>query len=569
MKVLFSHLKKYKRDCILAPLFKLCEATLELLIPLIVADIIDRGVKGGQKNVVIVDFILMIVCGLAGLAFSLTGQFFSARAATGFSSDVRENLFAKLLKLPLEKTDKIGVSPMITRMTSDINQLQSGTNLVLRLLLRSPFVVLGALAAALLIDRKVALVFVAVILLLSVVVALIMKTTMPRYGEAQRKLDEVSSAARDNLTGVRVIRAFGAEENETKAYKSKTAAFEKFQNGVGRISSLLNPLTFALVNCAIVALLYVSGIRVGQGDLTQGQTVALYDYMSQILVELVKFANLIVSVSKALACGKRIDSVLCEDETLPEPKQGKVSDSYVEFDHVSVRYGEGGESLSDVSFRVERGQTVGVIGGTGSGKSTLVNLLPALYRPSSGTVSIGGRDVGAYTEEELHKIVGIALQKATLFHGSIDSNLRFGRKAISEETLAKAAETAQGADVVSSKGGLGAAVEQGGKNFSGGQRQRLSVARALAGKPDILILDDSSSALDYATDLALRRSIHNLSPKPTVFIVSQRTASVRTADFIVVLDDGKVVGIGSHDELMNTCETYREIHLSQVKGDER
>ena len=396
-----------------------------------------------------------------------------------------------------------------------------------------------------------------------------MKTTMPRYGEAQRKLDAVSSAARDNLTGVRVIRAFGAEENETEAYKSKTAAFEKFQNSVGRISSLLNPLTFALVNCAIVALLYVSGIRVGQGDLTQGQTVALYDYMSQILVELVKFANLIVSVSKALACGKRIDAVLCEEETLPEPKQGKVSDSYIEFDHVSVRYGEGGESLSDVSFRVERGQTVGVIGGTGSGKSTLVNLLPALYRPSAGTVSIGGKDVGAYTEDELHKIVGIALQKATLFHGSIDSNLRFGRNEISEETLAEAAETAQGADVVSSKGGLGAAVEQGGKNFSGGQRQRLSVARALAGKPDILILDDSSSALDYATDLALRRSIHNLSPKPTVFIVSQRTASVRTADFIVVLDDGKVVGIGSHDELMNTCETYREIHLSQVKGDER
>ncbi|MDY2880309.1 MAG: ABC transporter ATP-binding protein [Candidatus Borkfalkiaceae bacterium] len=568
MKKLFSHLKKYKRDCVLAPLFKLCEATLELLIPLIVADIIDRGVKGGQRQTVIADFILMIGCGLAGLAFSLAGQFFSARAATGFSTDVRGSLFAKLLRLPLGKTDRMGVSPMITRMTSDVNQLQTGTNLVLRLMLRSPFVVLGALVAAILIDVRVSLVFVAVILALSVAVALIMKSTMPRYGEAQRRLDEVSSVARDNLTGVRVIRAFGVEEDEIRSYKSKTEAFEKFQNGVGRISSLLNPLTFALVNCAIVALLYVSGVRVGQGDLTQGQTVALYDYMSQILIELVKFANLIVSVSKALACGKRIDAVLCEDESLPLPAEGKISDAYIEYKNVSVRYGDGGESLSDVSFRVEKGQTVGVIGGTGSGKSTLVNLLPALYRPSCGTVSIAGKDVGGYSAEELHGLVGIALQRPALFHGTIASNLRFGREELSDDGLLEAAEVAQGSDVLAVKGGLTAEAEQGGKNFSGGQRQRLSVARAIAGKPEILILDDSSSALDYATDLRLRRSIHSLSPKPTVFIVSQRTASVRNADLILVLDEGRIVGRGTHEELMKTCETYREIHLSQVKGDE-
>ena len=562
MKML-RYFSKYKKDAVLAPLLKLSEAILELLIPVLVANIIDKGVNGGDKAAVYIDVSLMLLLGVVGLAFSIAGQYFSARAATGFASELRGDLYDKLLNSPSKVTDKIGVAAMITRMTSDINQIQNGINLTLRLLLRSPCIVFGSLIAALLIDVKVGLIFVAVIILLALVVAVIMRISIPKYGKAQKELDSVSLTARENLTGVRVIRAFGIEDNETKEFERKTATQRKLQNSAARVSSLLNPLTFALVNLGVIALIYVGAIRVEEGALTQGRVVALYNYMVQILVELIKFADLAVVITRSLACGKRIQSVLNEKDEECAYESAKSSD-YIKYDSVDVRYG-GTEALIGVTFSVEKGETVGIIGGTGSGKSTLVNLLPRLYDVSGGSVSLCGKDLREYSPEVLREKIGIALQKPTIYKGTIKSNVLLGNKNATDEDIISALNIAQAGDIVAEKGGIYAEVEQGGRNFSGGQKQRIEIARAIVKKPEILILDDSSSALDYLTDLRLRKAIADLDYKPTVFIVSQRTASVKSADKIIVLENGRIVGIGTHEELMSSCGEYREIELSQQR----
>ena len=566
MNGFFRKLSRYKKESILAPAFKLIEALCELFIPLLVADIIDAGIGGANVGVVVRDVVIMVALGLAGLGFSIIGQYFSAKAATGLSHDVRAETYKKMLSLPAAEVDRIGVPAMITAMTSDINQMQSGVNLALRLLLRSPFVVFGAFAAAI-IDFKTSLIFLALIIVLFAVVIAIMAITMPKYAAAQKKLDETGAAARENLKGVRVVRAFGAEETEIKNYKKRTAALEKVQNAAGAISSLLNPLTFALVNLAVVALLYYGGVRVNSGALTQGKVVALYDYMSQILIELVKFANLVVTVSRALACGRRIDKILSVKQDESPITDDEKSEHYLEFKDVSVRYADGGESLSGINFTLEKGQTLGVIGATGSGKTTLVNLLTRFYSPSSGKVFFDGKNVATYTTEELRGRVKPVLQKTALFGGSIKDNVLLTADDKSEQNLALALKTAQADDFVAQKdGGENAVLNQGGKNLSGGQRQRISVARAIAAKPELLILDDSSSALDYLTDLNLRRAIASLDPKPTVIIVSQRAAAVKNADKILVLDEGREVGLGTRDELVGSCEVYREIETSQEKG---
>ncbi len=567
MNVFFRKLSRYKKESILAPAFKLIEALCELFIPLLVADIIDAGIGGANVGVVVRDVVIMVALGLAGLGFSIIGQYFSAKAATGLSHDVRAETYKKMLSLPAAEVDRIGVPAMITAMTSDTNQMQSGVNLALRLLLRSPFVVFGAFAAAAIIDFKTSLIFLALIIVLFAVVIAIMAITMPKYTAAQKKLDETGAAARENLKGVRVVRAFGAEETEIKNYKKRTAALEKVQNAAGAISSLLNPLTFALVNLAVVALLYYGGVRVNSGALTQGKVVALYDYMSQILIELVKFANLVVTVSRALACGRRIDKILSVKQDESPITDDEKSEHYLEFKDVSVRYADGGESLSGINFTLEKGQTLGVIGATGSGKTTLVNLLTRFYSPSSGKVFFDGKNVATYTTEELRGRVKPVLQKTALFGGSIKDNVLLTADDKSEQNLALALKTAQADDFVAQKdGGENAVLNQGGKNLSGGQRQRISVARAIAAKPELLILDDSSSALDYLTDLNLRRAIASLDPKPTVIIVSQRAAAVKNADKILVLDEGREVGSGTRDELVASCEVYREIETSQEKG---
>lgn len=567
MNVFFRKLSRYKKESILAPAFKLIEALCELFIPLLVADIIDAGIGGANVGVVVRDVVIMVALGLAGLGFSIIGQYFSAKAATGLSHDVRAETYKKMLSLPAAEVDRIGVPAMITAMTSDINQMQSGVNLALRLLLRSPFVVFGAFAAAAIIDFKTSLIFLALIIVLFAVVIAIMAITMPKYTAAQKKLDETGAAARENLKGVRVVRAFGAEETEIKNYKKRTAALEKVQNAAGAISSLLNPLTFALVNLAVVALLYYGGVRVNSGALTQGKVVALYDYMSQILIELVKFANLVVTVSRALACGRRIDKILSVKQDESPITDDEKSEHYLEFKDVSVRYADGGESLSGINFTLEKGQTLGVIGATGSGKTTLVNLLTRFYSPSSGKVFFDGKNVATYTTEELRGRVKPVLQKTALFGGSIKDNVLLTADDKSEQNLALAIKTAQADDFVAKKdGGENAVLNQGGKNLSGGQRQRISIARAIAAKPELLILDDSSSALDYLTDLNLRRAIASLDPKPTVIIVSQRAAAVKNADKILVLDEGREVGSGTRDELVESCEVYREIETSQEKG---
>ena len=471
-----------------------------------------------------------------------------------------------MLSLPASEVDRIGVPAMITAMTSDINQMQSGVNLALRLLLRSPFVVFGALIAAMIIDVKISSVFAALIFALFAVVIIIMAVTMPKYSAAQKNLDGVSASARENLTGARVIRAFGAEDAEVKNYGNKTAGLEKSQNFAGTVSALLNPLTFAIVNLGIVALLYFGGVRVNSGALTQGKIIALYDYMSQILIELVKFANLVVTISRALACGKRIDGILSIENDESPIKDDDTSDSYIEFRDVSVSYNGGGDSLSHVDLKVGKGQTVGIIGATGSGKTTMMNLLTRIYAPTDGKVFFDGKNVSTYTTDELRQRIKAVLQKTALFKGSVRDNIMIAADDASDENLQNALKVAQAEDFVKSKGGADAEIEQGGKNLSGGQRQRLSVARAIAAKPEVLILDDSSSALDYLTDLNMRRAISSLEPKPTVFIVSQRAAAVKNADIIVVLDDGKEVGVGNRDYLYENCSVYREIETSQEKG---
>ncbi len=569
MNKVFSNVKKYKKECFFAPLCKLVEALLELIVPLFVADIINRGVNGGDTGVIIKDALIMVALALVGFGFSIFGQYFSAKAATGFSSEVRSGLYKKLLSAPLSETDRMGVSSMLTRMTSDINQMQSGLNIALRLLLRSPFVVLGAFVCAFLIDAEVSLVFLATILVLSIAVVAIMKITMPKYVKAQKLLDDVALSARENLTGVRVIRAFGAENDEVKTYEAKNAKLEKFQNAAGKISALLNPLTFTIVNFAIVALLWSGAIKVNDGVLSQGMTIALYDYMSQILIELVKFANLVVSISRALASAKRVQTALDMPDEKSGTENGDTSDAYIEFRNVGVTYADGSTGVKNINFKVNKGETIGVIGGTGSGKSTVVNLLPRLYDVSEGTVFLDGKDVRSYPLKELRKKVGSALQRPAIFKGTIRSNVLLLGEA-DEERLSSAVDTAQARDVVNAKeNGYDSVLEQNGRNLSGGQKQRISVARAIAKRPEVLILDDSSSALDNITDLKLRRAIKSLDYPVTTFIVSQRASSVLGADKIIVMDEGEIVGTGTADELRKTCAVFREIEDSQSSSEAR
>ena len=577
MKTLLAYLKGYKKESILAPLFKMLEASFELFVPLVMAAIIDVGIANQDKPYIVKMCFVLIALGIIGLVCSITAQYFAAKAATGVGTGIRHGLFEHIQKFTFTEMDQLGTSTLITRMTSDINQIQSGVNLVLRLFLRSPFIVFGAMIMAFTVDVKAALVFVVTIPLLSLIVFGIMLVTMPMYKKVQADLDQVLLATRENLTGARVIRAFNKEEDETKRFENANQILTDAQKYVGRISGMMNPLTYIIVNGAIIALIYVGAVRVDIGDLTQGQVVALINYMSQILVELVKLANLIISVTKAAACLNRVESVLA---VKPDMNEGDVrwkSNSseadrdlknkipVVEFSHVSLTYkGTSDTSLSDINFCAEKGQTIGIIGGTGSGKSSLVNLIPRFYDATDGTVKINGRDIKEYQTENLREHIGVVLQKAVLFKGSIADNLRWGKEDATEQEIYEALDISQAREFVDTKqGGLEFQIEQGGRNLSGGQKQRMTIARALVRKPEILILDDSASALDFATDAALRKSIKEMKNQPTVFIVSQRAASIQYADQIIVLDDGAMAGIGTHEELLKDCPIYQEIYYSQ------
>ena len=572
MRKLFRYMKGYGKQCVLGPLFKLLEASLELLIPLVIAQLIDVGIQNGNTGYIWKMGLLMAALGLIGLLFSVTAQYFAACAAVGFVTRIKHALFAHLQKLSYASLDRLGSSTMITRITSDTAQLQNGVNLTLRLLLRSPFVVFGAMIMAFTIDVRSALIFAAVIPALSVVVFGIMLISIPLYKKVQTALDRVTKATRENLSGVRVLRAFCREEAEMEDFREKTENLADAQKFVGRIAALMNPLTYVLINLAIVWLIHTGAVRVEAGILTQGAVMALYNYMSQILVELIKLANLIITITKAVACGNRISAVLDMQAGMPEhpeiPKESQNSDA-VRFTDVSLCYSEGADdSLSSISFFARPGETIGVIGGTGSGKSSLVQLIPRFYDVTAGSVTVDGVDVRAWDVDSLRRSIGIVPQKAVLFHGSIRDNLRWGNADASDEELFAALEIAQAKDVVLSKEGrLDFLLEQGGRNLSGGQRQRLTIARALVRRPRILILDDSASALDFATDAALRRALRELKDT-TVFIVSQRTSSLAHADRIVVLDDGCAVGIGTHEELLKSCEVYREIYDSQFKKED-
>lgn len=559
-------MKGFGRESALGPLFKLLEASFELLIPLVVARIVDVGIANGDRNYIIKMCLVMVFLGLVGLVSSVTAQFFAAKAAVGFATRLRHAVMEHLLGLSYTEIDRLGTSTMVTRMTSDINQVQNGVNLTLRLLLRSPFVVFGAMIMAFTIDVKSAMVFVGVIPVLCLVVFGIMLITMPLYRKVQGQLDQVTSSARQNLTGVRVLRAFCMEEKEMGQFQNQTRELTEKQLSAGRISVLMNPLTYVIINLAVVILMQIGAVKVHTGVLTQGMVVALYNYMSQILVELVKMANLIINMTKAVACGNRIQQVL-EIPLNPEQNTHDFTGGggSVEFRQVTARYAQAGEpSLSDVTFKAEPGQTVGVIGGTGSGKTTLINLIPGLYEAFQGTVLINGMDVRKWNGDALRHNIGMVPQKSVLFKGTIRENLLWGNEDATEDELWSALRTAQAEEVVKSRcDGLDAPVEQGGVNFSGGQRQRLTIARALVRKPEILILDDSASALDYATDANLRMAIRNMENPPTTFIVSQRAASVRYADMILVLDDGQVTACGTHEELLETCSVYQEIYYSQ------
>ena len=556
-------MRGYGKECVLGPLFKLLEASFELLIPLVVAGIVDTGIAAGDKGYILKMAVLMVILGITGLASAVTAQYFAAKAAVGFAARLRHAVMAHILRLDYTQIDKVGTSTLITRMTSDINQVQNGVNLTLRLLLRSPFVVFGAMAMAFTIDAKAALIFVGIIPVLCVVVFGIMLITMPAYHRVQQKLDSVTGATRENLTGVRVLRAFRMEKKETEQFTQKTDALAKEQLRAGTISNFMNPLTFVLINLAIIVLMQVGAVKVETGVLTQGMVIALYNYMSQILVELIKMANLIISMTKAAACGNRIEAVL--ELPVPEAKaEVQTLSGKVEFENVSVTYADAAApALSNISFTALPGQTVGIIGGTGSGKTTLVNLIPGLYPASGGKVLLDGENVDTLDKNAICKKVGIVPQNAILFSGTIRENLLWGKEDATDEELTEALRLAQALSGVEDKGGLDAQVEQGGRNFSGGQKQRLSIARAIVRKPNILILDDSASALDYATDAALRLAIRSMNPKPTTFIVSQRAASVRHADLILVLEDGCLVGAGTSEELLETCPVYREIYRTQ------
>ena len=565
---LLVHIKSYKKECILGPLFKLLEALLELFVPLVIASIIDEGIANGDKGYVIGMTALLVGLGAVGLAFSITAQYFAAKAAVGFSTKVKHELFRHIESLSWSEIDHVGTSTLITRMTSDMNQIQSGVNMTLRLLLRSPFVVFGAMIMAFTINIQAALIFAAAIPVLSVVIFGIMLWCIPLYKKVQQRLDRVLGITRENLTGVRVVRAFCKEDEEIAEFTRCNDELTAGQKFVGRISALMNPLTYIIINLAIIWLIQTGAVQVNSGDLSQGDVVALYNYMSQILVELIKLANLIISLTKSVACGNRVQALfdIHSSQSVQQDSGDGDTQYAVEFRNASLRYKDAGDdSLTDMNITVKQGETVGIIGGTGSGKSSLVNLIPRFYDATGGAVYVNGRNVNSYDPEELRSKIGIVPQKAVLFKGSIRENMQWGKKDAADDEILAAARTAQAADVIDGKGGLDFEIEQGGRNLSGGQRQRFTIARALVRKPEILILDDSASALDFATDAALRKAIREMDSNPTVFIVSQRTSSIQHADKIVVLDDGKIVGIGKHDELLKTCSVYSEIYNSQFK----
>lgn len=572
LKKLLRYLKGYEKECVLGPLFKLLEALFELFVPLVVARIVDQGISNGDRGYVVQMCLVLVALGVVGLLMSVSAQYFSAVAAVGFSTRLRHALMQNILGLSYSQVDQLGSSTMITRMTSDVNQVQNGVNLTLRLLLRSPFVVFGAMFMAFTIDFDAALVFAGVIPVLCVIVFGLMLITMPMYRRVQGALDSVTSATRQNLSGVRVLRAFCKETDEVNGFCGKTEALTASQLSAGRVSALMNPLTYVVINLAVVLLVRVGAIQVQNGILTQGLVIALYNYMSQILVELIKMANLIITISKSLACANRVAAVL---ELKSDQKPGTLDASglkgEVEFRDVAAQYaGAANPSLEHISFHAQPGKTIGIIGGTGSGKTSLVNLIPRLYDVLSGQVLLDGVEVSRYDPETLRKAVGLVPQKAVLFKGSIRENLRWGNPDATDDQLWAALETAQAREVVKDKEGeLDAPVEQGGVNFSGGQRQRLTIARALVRKPKVLVLDDSASALDYATDANLRMAIRKMENPPTTFLVSQRAASVRFADEILVLDDGELVGRGTHDQLLETCPVYQEIYYSQFPKEVR
>ena len=573
MKRLMMYLKDYKKESILAPLFKLLEAFFELLVPLVMANIIDYGISNRNMGYIGKMGLLLLLLGVVGLASSITAQFFAAKAAVGFSTKLRQALFDHIEDLSFTDIDKAGTSTMITRMTSDVNQVQSGINMTLRLFLRSPIIVFGAMIMAFTIDVKCALIFVVAIPLLSVVVFGIILSTIPMYKKVQSKLDQVLGITRENLTGVRVIRAFHQEAKEADRFRENNEALSAMQIFVGKISACMNPVTYIIVNGAIIALIYTGAVQVNIGNLSQGEVVAIINYMNQILVELVKLANLIVTMTKALACADRVASVfdIGADAAYVGAQDQKLADKvdksapFLDFKHVSLTYqGAGAPTLQDMNFTVNRGDTVGIIGGTGSGKTSLVNLIPGFYPATEGEILLEGRDIRTMSDEELRGRIGVVPQKAVLFKGTIRSNLQWGKPDATEEEMWKALELAQASEVVDGKPGkLDATVAQNGKNFSGGQRQRLTIARALVRNPEILILDDSASALDYATDAKLRAAIRTLEDKTTTFIVSQRASTIRHADKIIVLDDGEIAGMGTHDELLKDCTVYQEIYYSQ------
>ena len=588
MKKLLVFLKDYKKETVLAPLFKLLEASFELLVPLVMAAIIDKGIGNADRGYIGRMCFVMIMLGVVGLVCSITAQYFAAKAAVGFAAKMKHALFAHIQSLSFTEMDTVGTSTLITRMTSDSNQVQNGVNMVLRLFLRSPFIVFGAMVMAFTIDVKAALVFVVTIPLLSVVVFGIMMLTMPLYKKVQGGLDRVLGITRENLTGVRVLRAFNKEENEIDRFETSNNTLTSMQKHVGKISALMNPVTYVIINGAIIVLVWTGAWRVENGIITQGAVVALVNYMSQILVELIKLANLIITITKAIACGNRIQSIFeiessmkdgngCQDDGHRGSVSGQDTGAVgkkaldrlpsVEFDHVCLTYkNAGAESLTDVSFKAYRGETIGIIGGTGSGKSSLVNLIPRFYDATRGQVLVSGKNVKDYSLEELRRKVGMVLQKAVLFKGTIRENLRWGKEDATEEELLRALDISQAREFVDTKdGGLDAPVAQGGKNLSGGQKQRLTIARALVRNPEILILDDSASALDFATDARLRKAIKEMEEGPTVFIVSQRASSIRYADQIIVMDDGEVAGIGTHEDLLENCPAYQEIYYSQFE----
>lgn len=573
MKRLMMYLKDYKKESILAPLFKLLEAFFELMVPLVMANIIDYGISNRNMGYIGKMGLLLLLLGVVGLASSITAQFFAAKAAVGVSTKLRQALFDHIEDLSFTDIDKAGTSTMITRMTSDVNQVQSGINMTLRLFLRSPIIVFGAMIMAFTIDVKCALIFVVAIPLLSIVVFGIILSTIPMYKKVQSRLDQVLGITRENLTGVRVIRAFHQEAKEEERFRENNEALSAMQIFVGKISACMNPVTYIIVNGAIIALIYTGAVQVNIGNLSQGEVVAIINYMNQILVELVKLANLIVTMTKALACADRVASVfeIGADAAYMGAQNQKLADKvdksapFLDFKHVSLTYqGAGAPTLQDMNFTVNRGDTVGIIGGTGSGKTSLVNLIPGFYPATEGEILLEGRDIRTMSDEELRGRIGVVPQKAVLFKGTIRSNLQWGKPDATEEEMWKALELAQASEVVDGKPGkLDATVAQNGKNFSGGQRQRLTIARALVRNPEILILDDSASALDYATDAKLRAAIRTLEDKTTTFIVSQRASTIRHADKIIVLDDGEIAGVGTHDELLKDCTVYQEIYYSQ------